>query len=354
MVTVQGFHKIDPDKWEFANEGFLRGKRHLLREIHRRKSPHSQQLSSYGWSSAETGKSELGTEIQKLREEKSALMQEVVELQKQQRGTAERMKTVKDRIEASEQRQKQMVSFLAKVVQNPEFPQRLKKMKEKQRTTLDSPRTRRKFLKQKQQESCSSGSSTAIEAQVVRYRPDSSDIPAPSTRDYLLEDVVGTFSMGIENISFQIEDVPLDELAAAQELMDIPDAVGPGFGDSFSRGKESVAEYFVSYPEELVKERTFPGFPSPGIENIMKQEEVWSMGFDLNAGMSCSSSGLWGNVGSYDVGTSGPGEFSDIVDLGSLVAGSSGFEKWPSDESPIGDPENRALESKDDVGSRDT
>ncbi|KAL2933571.1 Heat stress transcription factor A-3 [Bienertia sinuspersici] len=343
--TPVGFRKVDSDKWEFANEGFLRGNRHLLKNIHRRKSTQTQQLTSYGGSSSEAG---LGSEIEKLRNEKSALMQEVIDLQQQQRGTVERVERVKDRLQASEQRQKQMVSFLAKVLQNPVFIDRLKQMKEQNK--LVSARTKKKFLKQKQQEAGSSGG-------IGRYsqRPEfeefgelAPEIPMSIASDNLLQDVVGNASSGVP---FRSEDV------AMNEIMDIPGSSGAGLLSSWV-GKqlanpqlEAANDYLVSFPEELVRERaSFPEFSSPGIENMIKQEDVWSIGFDLSTDVSSSSPALWGNIGVPDVGTSCPGELSDVLDLSSLQAGtgtgSSGVEHWLGDDSaPV---HQKAFESKDD------
>jgi heat shock transcription factor, other eukaryote len=78
---VQGFRKVDPDKWEFANERFLRGQRHLLRGTRRRKAPLHLQGSSQGLDSCvEVGRFGVDWEIGRLRRDKQVLMVELVKL----------------------------------------------------------------------------------------------------------------------------------------------------------------------------------------------------------------------------------------------------------------------------------
>ncbi|XWS66736.1 hypothetical protein CRYUN_Cryun05aG0226300 [Craigia yunnanensis] len=365
QLNTYGFRKIDTDKWEFANEAFQRGKRHLLKNIQRRTSPQSQQVGNYFGPSTEAGRSGLEGEIDRLRKEKSMLMQEVVELQQQHRGTSRHVGVENQRLQSAEQRQKLMVSFLVKLFQNPALLARLRQKKEQ--GEMGSPRMRRKFVRHQQLELVNS--EPHVEGQIVKYRPDCRNIAISSSTpdlnpisieqssDYLPEGVAG-INLGAEGFPFQVDNevVVSDELAAAHEFLGIPEPVGEGTSglgskDQHFKGKNVMGSeqavnpgYFVSFPEGLLNQKSTPEFSYPIAESVSRQEDIWSMGFDATAGMFSSSNELWGNLKSYDIPELGvTGGLSDVWDLGFLQATEdSGTDKWPTEESPFDNPDTQS------------
>ncbi|KAH0637848.1 hypothetical protein KY289_037763 [Solanum tuberosum] len=357
QLNTYGFRKIDADRWEFANEGFLRGKRHLLKNIQRRKS---HQAGSSSGSSAEAGKGTMD-EIEKLRNEKSLMMQEVVELQQQQRGTVQQMESVNEKLQAAEQRQKQMVSFLAKVLQNPTFLARVRQMKEQGEITC--PRTMRKFVKYQPHGPDGVGSSS-MEGQIVKVRSDFQDLAACfESPDFnpVVDQQLPETGLGAEAMPFEGGTVASEGLTVAHELFNCSDREigGASFFNpegSHFKGKnvaslqlEVMPEYFASFPEEMGKEKNISGFSSPAIGSMVKDEELWSMGFEASAGMPSAGTELWDSLSSYvpDFGVSSG--LSDLWDIDPLqAAGSSGVDKWPADGSPFGQSESHANQPKND------
>ena len=112
----QGFRKIESDRWEFANDGFLLGQRQLLKSIKRR--------ASFG-SSPSTH-----DPCTELRREKQLLMMELVCLRQQQQTTRSYIKAMEQRIEGAERKQRQMMSFLARAMRSPSFLHQLLKQRD--------------------------------------------------------------------------------------------------------------------------------------------------------------------------------------------------------------------------------
>ena len=85
MILIQGFRKIDPERWEFANEEFVKDKKHLLKNIHRRKPIHSH--SNPQGTVVDPERTAFEEQIDKLSREKAVLEGNVLRF-KQQQSTA--------------------------------------------------------------------------------------------------------------------------------------------------------------------------------------------------------------------------------------------------------------------------
>ncbi|KAL2502651.1 Heat stress transcription factor A-3 [Forsythia ovata] len=370
QLNTYGFRKIDTDKWEFANERFIRGQRHLLKTMQRRRTPQSLQIGCSSGSSSEAGKAALEGELERLRKEKSSMMQVVVEMQHQQRDTFQRMESVNEKLQEAEKRQKQMVSFLAKMFQNPAF---LARLKQKEQKGITSPRTIRNFLKHQHE---SGTSKSSLEGQIVKYRPElrdfvasvSSDFNPDSVKqlpDYPSQNTGENRASGAESVPFQVENTDLDELALVHEFLQSPEQAGGVSSlstlDPFIKGKDVMnlekqvtPEYVVSFPEDLAREKNFLEISSPVIGSMVKEEDEWNLGFEASAGMSSSTNELWGNLSNYympELGVSSG--ISDIWDIASLQPGGiSGIETWPDEDSPLNELENQAGQPRDDISKK--
>ncbi|KAK3029884.1 hypothetical protein RJ639_038507 [Escallonia herrerae] len=178
QLNTYGFRKVDPDRWEFANELFLRGQKHLLNKIIRKKSAHGhnpQPQQSHPPSSSvaacvEVGKFGLEEEVERLKRDKNVLMQELVRLRQQQQTTDNQLQAMVQRLQGMEQRQQQMMSFLAKAVNSPGFlAQFVQQQNENTRRITEGNKKRR--LKQDGVVSDDHHSVGAADGQIVKYQP---------------------------------------------------------------------------------------------------------------------------------------------------------------------------------------
>ncbi|KAF3456934.1 hypothetical protein FNV43_RR01588 [Rhamnella rubrinervis] len=149
QLNTYGFRKVDPDRWEFASEGFLRGQKHLLKKIRRRKT-YQPQASQQGLDPCvEVGRFGLDGEVDRLRRDKQVLMVELVKLRQQQQNTRTYLQAMEDRLKRTELKQQQMMNFLAKAMQNPNFVQQLVQKKDKRKELEEAiTRKRRRTIEQ--------------------------------------------------------------------------------------------------------------------------------------------------------------------------------------------------------------
>ncbi|XP_013683056.1 heat stress transcription factor A-1b isoform X2 [Brassica napus] len=186
QLNTYGFRKVDPDRWEFANEGFLRDQKQLLKGITRRKSSHvqqqnQQQIQVQNSSLApcvEVGKCGIAEEeVERLKRDKNVLMQELVRLRHQQQATEHQLKDAVQKVQAMEQRQQQMMSFLAKVVQSPGF------LNQAQQSSNDGDRQIQGSSNKKRR--LPGEEANDVDRQIVKYQPSINEAAQTMLRQFL-------------------------------------------------------------------------------------------------------------------------------------------------------------------------
>ncbi|XP_044472524.1 heat shock factor protein HSF30-like [Mangifera indica] len=122
QLNTYGFRKIHSHRWEFANEKFQRGKKHLLKSIKRRSR-----------ACIDLTKSGLEAELESLRDDQSTMRLEILKLRQQQEDSQNQITAVEERIRCAECKQQQMLSFFAKVSKYPKFVRQLIRKRKQQR-----------------------------------------------------------------------------------------------------------------------------------------------------------------------------------------------------------------------------
>nr|QBC36011.1 heat shock transcription factor A2b [Narcissus tazetta subsp. chinensis] len=152
QLNTYGFRKVDPDRWEFANDKFLHGQKHLLKDIKRRRnssqSSHHQQQHGVLTKEAfiELGQFGLETEVEQLKRDRNILTAEVVKLRQQQQNSHAQINAMEERLESAEKKQKQTMVFLARALRSPALVQQLLLRSEQVEQLEDVGRKRRLSL----------------------------------------------------------------------------------------------------------------------------------------------------------------------------------------------------------------
>ncbi|KAI3818389.1 hypothetical protein L1987_12195 [Smallanthus sonchifolius] len=122
QLNTYGFRKIDLDQWEFANEEFIKGQRHLLKNIHRRKPIHSHSTPPQGTSSSQLSsseKKEYEDEIKKLEHETGSLRFQLQTHKQENQENEHKLTFLRERLHNIQLKQKKMMSFLAQLLEKP-------------------------------------------------------------------------------------------------------------------------------------------------------------------------------------------------------------------------------------------
>ncbi|KAM5586597.1 heat stress transcription factor A-1 [Rosa sericea] len=221
QLNTYGFKKVHPDRWEFANEGFLRGQKHLLKTVNRRKpvnvQSHQQSApvpapkvkTSQVAACVEVGNLGLEEEVERLKRDKNTLMQELFSLRQEQQATDNQLQNVGQRVQGMEQRQQQMMSFLAKAMHSPGFLSQLVQHQNESNRRITGSNKKRRLPRQEDEILVGKLSSKTLDGQIVKYQPSMNEAAKAMLRQIMKMNISPRREPSMNNPdAFLIDNVP--------------------------------------------------------------------------------------------------------------------------------------------------
>ncbi|KAJ9678443.1 hypothetical protein PVL29_020585 [Vitis rotundifolia] len=342
QLNTYGFRKVDPDRWEFANEGFLRGQKHLLKSISRRKSTHvhthnqqlqqqqqqqqQTQVQSSSGACVEVGKFGLEEEVERLKRDKNVLMQELVRLRQQQQTTDHQLQSVGQRVQDMEQRQQQMMSFLAKAVQSPGFLAQLVQQQNDSKRRITGVNKKRRLPKQEEEILSAKHATTAPDGRVVKYQPLMNEAAKAMLRQILKMNASPRREPSINPDAFLIDDVPssnaLDSLSSSSRVSGVTlSEVSPTSGQSYLPVESAYSSNHLSAgisetqssPTVMTDSVKAAQFPEVNVPNSQKDTVLTD--FTQMEGIIPESTVEIPNVGMVGTETGSPGYMDPMAGI---------------------------------------
>lgn len=156
----------------------------------------------------EVGKFGLEEEVERLKRDKNVLMQELVRLRQQQQATDSQLQNVGQRVQVMEQRQQQMMSFLAKAMQSPSFLAQFVQQQSDSNRHITGGNKKRRLHRQEDTLSTEHLHS-AFDGRVIKYQPSMNEAAKALLHQILQMNASSRMESSVNNPdAFLIDDVP--------------------------------------------------------------------------------------------------------------------------------------------------
>ncbi|KAG2676672.1 hypothetical protein I3760_12G064300 [Carya illinoinensis] len=153
----------------------------------------------------EVGKFGLEEEVERLKRDKNVLMQELVRLRQQQQATDGQLQTMVQRLQGMEQRQQQVMSFLAKAMQSPGFLAQFVQQQNENKKRITEGNKKRRL---KQEDISESEDSPVPDGQIVKYQPTTNEATKAMLRQIMKMDASSRLESFNDKDGFLIADGP--------------------------------------------------------------------------------------------------------------------------------------------------